>query len=266
MDFSIPILMYHQVSDNPDPNFLKFTVYTKSFESQMKTLKLLGYKPINFSKLARYKEGKDRLPKRPVIITFDDGLQEAVDNAVPILNSCGFTAVFYITTDFVGEKSSWMIPEVSTEFQVIDWPTVIQLDSNGYEVGAHGMTHPHMDAISFEACSKELRGSKEAIEEVLGHEVRHMAYPHGSFNDDVLKLARETGYQTSCSCEPAIAHSGYDLLALPRVNIEASDSLIDFIFKLHKARTPNDIMLIKMNTVKSKIPGRLRRFLKKFIN
>jgi peptidoglycan/xylan/chitin deacetylase (PgdA/CDA1 family) len=266
MGFSIPILMYHQVSDDPHPNFLKFTVTKKSFESQMKTLKLLGYNAINFSRLVSYKEGRDNLPGRPVIITFDDGFQEAVDNAVPILNSCGFTAVFYITTDYMGKKSSWMIPETSTEFQVIDWSTVVQLDSCGYEIGAHSMTHPRLDNISKENCYRELRGSREAIEEVLGHEVRHMAYPHGSFNDDVLKLTRETGYETSCSCESAVAHSGYDFLTLPRINIETKDSLFDFVYKLRKAKTLNDTMLLKINYVKSKIPGRLRRFIKKFVS
>lgn len=261
----IPILMYHQVSHHPHPNYREYTVTSKAFAVQMKILKLLGFVPITFSRLTNYKNGIANLPSKPVIITFDDGMQDAIDNAVPILKNSGFTAVFYIPTDYVGRKSSWMLPEVNVEFQVIDWATVKSLDRTGFEVGAHSMSHPHLDKVSSDDCYRELFGSRRKLEEVLGHEVRHMAYPFGDYNERVITLVDECGYVTACTTEQAIASLNNDMLTFPRLNMGMDAELLNFLCKINSADSPIGIIARRMQAVRYNMPKPIKQIIKKLI-
>src|SRR3990167_5238229 len=254
MNLRIPILMYHQVSEEPDPNFLEYSVTTKAFSKQIKILKLLGFESITLTKLVDFMQGRTNLPHKPIIITFDDGTQDAIDNAVPILEDSGFSAVFFIPTNYVGRKSSWMLSTVNTEFQVIDWATVRKLDSKGFEIGTHSMSHPHLDQIPTIDCQKELEGSRSILEELLDHEVRHMAYPFGDYDERVRELAHEAGYYTACTTEEKIANSKDHMLALPRLNIGMQDTLIDFVIKVFTAKTPIRDLDMKLRILGSKFP------------
>ncbi len=265
MNLSIPILMYHQVSNEPNPNYLEYTVTTKAFAAQMKILKLLGFVPITFSRLTDYKNGITKLPSKPVIITFDDGMQDAIDNAVPILKNSGFTAVFYIPTDYVGRNGSWMIPEANIELPVIDWATVISLDRMGFEVGAHSMSHPHLDKVSTDDCNKELSGSRQKLEEVLGHEVRHMAYPFGDYNERVKTLVDECGYVTACTTEEGIASLNNDMLTFPRLNMGMDAELLNFLCKINSAHSPIGIIARRMQAVRYNMPKPIKQIIKKLI-
>ena len=91
---SVPILMYHEVSPSPHPAFRRYTVTPRAFARQMGWLAAFGYRPVDMDTLVRARQGQGSLPKRPVVITFDDGLQRAVDYALPVLQRHGFTAVF----------------------------------------------------------------------------------------------------------------------------------------------------------------------------
>jgi peptidoglycan/xylan/chitin deacetylase (PgdA/CDA1 family) len=229
----------------------------------MKTLKLLGFVPITFDQLLKYQEGGTDLPRKPVIITFDDVLSDAVDNAVPILESSGFKAVFYVPTNFVGIKSSWMLPEVNVEFQLIDWATVRSLDSRSFEIGSHTMNHPWLNRVSHSECQCELEGSRKKLEDFLGHEIRHLAYPFGAYDESVKKIACLTGYRTGCTTDPYIARIGNDLFSLPRLNMGMADSLPDFIIKLETAKTPIRKLETYLWVLRGKIPKPIRQFIKK---
>lgn len=257
--------MYHQVSHEPHPNYLEYTVTAKAFAAHMRILKTLGFKPISFKQLIDYKNRVVTLPSKPVIITFDDGMQDAIDNAVPILKNSGFTAVFYIPTDYVGRKSSWMIPEVNVEFQVIDWATVKSLDNMGFEVGAHSMSHPHLDKVSLDDCYKELSESRQKLEEVLGHEVRHMAYPFGDYNERVITLVDECGYVTACTTEEGIASLNNDMLTYPRLNMGIDAELLNFLCKINSADSPIGIIARRMQAVRYNMPKPIKQIIKKLI-
>lgn len=257
--------MYHQVSRESHPNFAEYTVTTNAFSDQMKALKYLGFEPISLNRLLDCREGNAALPSKPVIITFDDALVDALDNAVPILENMGFPAVFYVTTDYVGRMSDWMIPEVDVEFEVAGWERIRALDSKKFEVGAHSMTHPHMNTISAENCLKEMEGSRKVLEDRLGREIRHMAYPHGAYNQTVRDLAYESGYYTATTCEPALAALSDDMLGLPRLNVGMEDSLVAFVTKLYIAKSPKTILYSNIEALKREIPSPVRKFIKKYL-
>jgi len=225
--------MYHQVTPEINPEFNDYSITPSMFSDQMSILKRLRFTPINLTQYEEYLSGRSKLPKKPVIITFDDCYQECIDYAVPILKENGFTAVFYVPTDYVGKKSHWIVPELGVEFPLINWETIKRLDLEGYQIGSHSLSHPHLAEIEPTECFDELKKSREILEEKLGHEVVHLAYPYGSFNETVRELAEETGYRTACTTEEWFCREKDDALLLPRINIMGYTSNIDFILKLH---------------------------------
>lgn len=247
---SIPILMYHQIMSVPHPAYFKYSIATTTFAAQMKIIKLLGFTPINFGNLINYKEGRTKLPSRPIIISFDDGYVDTIENAVPILEALGFAAVFYIPTDFAGRTSSWDLSKLGVEFPVIGWTTIRQLDMDGFQIGSHSMTHPYLADLSSTECFDELKGSREKLEYHLGHEIVHLAYPYGSFNEEVRSIAADSGYLTACTVDTGFATSKVDLLALPRINVKGRDSLLDFIVKLYTGYNWDSYKNSKINGVK----------------
>ncbi|HEU5102194.1 MAG TPA: polysaccharide deacetylase family protein [Roseiflexaceae bacterium] len=235
MNRSIPILMYHQIGPQTHPSFTKYTVTPRAFALQMAWLMLARYVPITFDRLLAWRAGQGRLPERAVIITFDDGFQGCDDYAVPTLLSRGFTAVFYIVAGLAGRTSRWLIAERGVEFPLMDWATIRRLEATGFQCGAHTMSHPRLPELPMLACRQELEASKRLLEDQLGHEVRDMAYPFGSFDERVRELAAEAGYRSACTVQIGRSPGDDDPLALHRIPILGSDTLLDFICRLESA-------------------------------
>jgi peptidoglycan/xylan/chitin deacetylase (PgdA/CDA1 family) len=241
--------MYHQVTPRPVPVFRKYAVTPKDFAAQMNWLALAGYIPINFDVLLRYRSGHSTMPPRPIIITFDDGFQDCSDYAVPILQAHGFTAVFYLVAGLIGQTSQWLLRERGLELPLMDWTAVRRLQAAGFQCGAHSMSHSRLTHLSSGACRNELLESRRLLEDYLGYEVRHLAYPHGSFNERVRAIVVETGYLSACSVRIGLSAPDDDPLALPRVPVCGQDSLLDFICRLHTARSLGEVLHSKARNV-----------------
>jgi peptidoglycan/xylan/chitin deacetylase (PgdA/CDA1 family) len=229
---AIPILVYHEISPHPRPAFLRYTVTVRNFARQMRWLAALGYRAINMDALVRGRRGHGKLPKRPFVITFDDGFQGSVDHAVPVLRAYGFTAVFYLVAGHMGGSSRWMTAETGLELPTMSWDTARGLSDGGFQCGAHSVTHPHLTQVTPAQCRAELVDGRKILESELGCPVVHLAYPFGSYDETVLDVAMEAGYSTGCSTRPGLSRADDDFLALHRVKVYGHDSLPNFISRV----------------------------------
>jgi peptidoglycan/xylan/chitin deacetylase (PgdA/CDA1 family) len=229
---AVPILMYHEVSPAPHPAFRRYTVTVRNFTRQMRWLAALGYQAIDMDALHRARRGQGGLPKRPVVITFDDGFQSCADHAVPVLRAHGFTAMFYLVAGLVGQTSRWLQGELGLELPLMSWDTVRGLVAGGFGCGAHTMTHPRLAGLDPDRCRRELVEARRRLEDELGRPVVHLAYPYGAFDPAVQAAAAEAGYLTACSTRPGRSTAADDLLALRRVSVYGHDSMLDFACRL----------------------------------
>lgn len=124
-----------------------------------------------------------------VTFSFDDGVEQDV-RFVGELNKYGFKATFNINTGIQTRANCWVNDGVE-----IHRMNVKGLDKlyAGHEVAVHGLTHPRLDELDPETIFNELYYDKKNIEDWFGKEVVGMAYPYGSYNDEVIKIAREVG-------------------------------------------------------------------------
>jgi peptidoglycan/xylan/chitin deacetylase (PgdA/CDA1 family) len=171
------------------------------------------------------------------VITFDDGLRNCVEHAVPVLSDCRFTAVFYLVTGFVGTTSRWMREDSGVDLPLFGWETARKLLAEGFQIGAHTATHPRLTSLEDDRCRAELGSARARLERELGAPVRHLAYPFGNWNPRVRKLAREAGYATACSTRPGLSGTDDDLLALHRVTVYGHDSFADFRSRMRTGRS-----------------------------
>ena len=228
----VPVLMYHEVSPTPHPSFQRYTVTVRQFARQMRWLAALGYQAIDMDALVRARMGQGSLPKRPVLITFDDGFQGCADHALPVLRSHNFTAVFYLVAGLMGKTSRWMLPEVGLELSLMSWENARALAAEGLQCGAHTLTHPRLAGLDRARCRAELVDARRLLEDELGRPAVHLAYPFGSYDPGVQGIAAEAGYVTACSTRAGLSGADDDLLALHRVTIYGHDSLFDFACRL----------------------------------
>jgi len=186
--------------------------------------------------------GRQELPARPVILTFDDGYRDCLEYAAPILKARGFTATFFVLGLLAGKTSQWLLAERGIELPLLDWHAVRQLRAAGNECGSHGMSHPRLTQISPAACREELLTSRRVLEDQLGEEVRHLAYPFGVYDEKVRTIAAESGYVTACSVRSGWSGTDDDLMALHRIHVHGEGSLKDFARSFRRRRTPAELL------------------------
>ena len=228
---SVPILVYHEVSPAPPAAFRRYGVTVRAFARQLAWLSTRGFQTIDMDALVRARTGRDGLPRRPVIITFDDGFLSCLDHAVPLLRSHGFTAVFYLVAGLMGDRSRWMAG-AGVQLPLMTWSQARQLAGAGFQCGVHSMTHPRLTDLPRAALQVELAEARRRAEDELGRPAVHLAYPYGAYDAAVRRAAADTGYVTASSTRPGRSGPDDDLLALNRITVHGHDTLLDFACRL----------------------------------
>jgi peptidoglycan/xylan/chitin deacetylase (PgdA/CDA1 family) len=247
--------MYHQISERPNRAFRQYSVTPGTFAAQMRWLAALGYRGVTLDDLLAHRSGQRLLPRKPIILTFDDGCEETVGNVVPVLEAHGFTAVFFLVAGLMGGTSRWLRTELAFEFPLVDWPTARWLSDSGYQCASHSMTHPRLAELGRDECFAELRGSRDLLEDRLGKPVQHLAYPYGSYNEQVRYLAREAGYESAVTVRSGRAVLDGDLLDLRRlwVPLAEPETLAAFAFRVHTSARPADWMRKKFGGIRRRL-------------
>ena len=235
---SVPILMYHQLTPRPAPEFSRYAITPRRFAAQMACLSLMGYRAVGLDAVL----DRQALPRRAVVITFDDAIEGCSEYALPVLRHRRFTATFYVVAGLVGERSRWTRSEIGIELPLMDWRALRTLMAAGFQIGSHTMTHPRLPTLSPMACRDELVRSRRLLEDRLGRHVAHLAYPFGAFDASVRAIAAEAGYRSACTTRPSLASVDDDPLALPRVNVYGHDSLLDFACRVRSARSAGELI------------------------
>ena len=237
---AVPILMYHEITETPHPSFAKYSVTPRAFAAQMRWLASASYSTIGLSALIAARVRGSPIPRRPIVITFDDGFRDCARHAGPVLASHGFSATFFLVAGLTGGPSTWLRPERGIELRLMSWDDARALEQAGHRCESHSLTHPRLATLPPEACREELTRSRGVIEQELQHEVRYLAYPYGSYNEEVRQIAAECGYEAACTVEQGLSTSDDHPLALKRVPVLGGDSLFDFISRLSSAHTIGD--------------------------
>lgn len=229
---NIPVLMYHQIDVPPARGtpLRGLVVSPGSFAQHMILLKLLGYRGMSMRDLEPYLRGERE--DKVVGITFDDGYQNNVRNALPVLKKHGFTATCYGVSSMIGGSNSWDrhigVPEKPL-MTLEDWRT---WRDSGMDIGSHTRTHADLTKLTGDEAFDQIEGSKNELERVLSCEVRHFCYPYGWFNTTHREMVQQAGYITATTTRRGRVHADDDAFALRRILVARATNLALFATKI----------------------------------
>lgn len=216
----IPVLTYHSIAyqeGNP------VRMPKEKFLEQMRYLKDNGYTTISLDELYMYMQGQLSLPKKPIVITFDDGYRDNYTTAFPILKSLGFKASVFVITQTIDKDDSYLTSD-----------QIKEMDKNGISIESHTLFHDKLDSLSYQEQMDTLLQSKMQIEKILDRKVVYFAYPYGLYNNETLLCLKEAGYKMAFTTNRGWAYKNSGILLLPRVYIDST-----FDMEVFKQRITN---------------------------
>jgi len=221
---SLRVLMYHKVNDKPGN---RMSMPVSLFDEQMAQLEELGYTAVDLDAvLAHYGSGAP-LPEGAVLITFDDGYRDNLENAVPVLQRYGYPAVLFCPIGYLGGRRPLPHDEHLASQGIVnrtlDWSELAELETAGVRVESHGIGHRPLADLEVDEAAREITLSKLRLEEALGRPVRAFAYVKGSeahYRLVHLSLLKQAGYDLAFTSISGSNGLKTDPLQLHRYNVE----------------------------------------------
>ena len=223
-DRSLRVLMYHKVNDvagNP------LTMPVSLFDEQMDQLRELGYKVVGLDDVLAHYVDRAPLPSQAVLITFDDGYHDNLDNAARVLRKYGYPAVLFVPIGYLDDRHPLPHEERLASEGIlnptIDWDELGELEREGIRIESHGISHRPLADLEVDEAAREISLSKLRLEERLGRPVRAFSYVKGSeahYKPVHLSLVRQAGYDVAFTAVSGANSQDTDPLQLRRYNIE----------------------------------------------
>ena len=133
-----PILMYHSISDSRN----RLSLSVDKFYKQMNFMKKIGYNTINLNEINQNNKNK-------FIITFDDGYEDVLINALPILKKFNFKAICFFVTNYLNHYNIW--DQNKDDFHLLKTMNKDQVKfwvKSGMQIGSHTSTHKNLQKIN----------------------------------------------------------------------------------------------------------------------
>jgi peptidoglycan/xylan/chitin deacetylase (PgdA/CDA1 family) len=221
---ALRVLMYHKVNDRPGN---RMSVPVGLFDEQMDQLRQLGYTVVGLESVLAHFAGGDPLPPRSVLITFDDGYRDNLENALPVLRRYGYPAVLFVPIGYLDEERPLPHEEGLAASGIVNstlgWDELADLEAGGIRIESHGISHRPLADLELDEAAREIVLSKLRLEEQLGRPVRAFAYVKGSeahYRPVHLSLLRQAGYDVAFTSVSGANGIRTDPLRLHRYNVE----------------------------------------------
>jgi peptidoglycan/xylan/chitin deacetylase (PgdA/CDA1 family)/glycosyltransferase involved in cell wall biosynthesis len=216
----IPVVMYHKVVDAPPEGTRHGTWVTKvRFAAQLASLARRGCSTITFRDYAAYLEGGRALPRRPIVLTFDDGYADNYGNAFPLLRKHGMTAVIFLIADRNVTTNLWDAAGGEPQVPLLASDQIREMGDYGIEFGSHTLSHARLTDLAPGRLADELEGSRHALEERFGRPVLSLCYPYGAVNAAVKEATERAGYSFGIASDSGPLRIGDDLFEVRRAQI-----------------------------------------------
>jgi peptidoglycan/xylan/chitin deacetylase (PgdA/CDA1 family) len=213
------ILMYHDVMDiQPETDAMRqiIGIRPEHLEEQFKYLEDNGYTTLFVTEFVGMMGGE--IPKKSVVITFDDGLTDVYDTVLPLIQKYHIKITVYANPGFNGTNGRMNYAQIRKLY-----------DSGLVEIGAHTMNHANLTLADDDEARAEIRYSKEILQEIIEAPVTSFAYPFGKFGYREEKMVADEGFRIALAADSSHGRSYENLLSLPRTNVGEKTSLRAFI-------------------------------------
>ncbi|MDY2960595.1 MAG: polysaccharide deacetylase family protein [Hornefia sp.] len=218
----IAILMYHNVYNEKKPpkKIDANCISSKALEGELKYLKKNNYYFPTWKEVKSYIDGKVDLPKKSVVLTFDDGTELFEKNGVPLLIKYKVPATAFIVGKWNGKH-----------WKKMNYPG-LTLQSHSYNMHRPGGKIGHGGIFTALSLKDSVKDLKKSIK-ILGGNKDAFAYPFGDYNDTCVKALQKAGFLCSVTTKYGKAYPASNPQLLPRIRVNGSPSLSQFVSSIN---------------------------------
>lgn len=247
---AVTVLMYHHISEDA---FSSITISPQLLDAHLEMLAARGYEVVSFSRIDAYVRQGKPLPRRAVVLTFDDGLESFYTEVYPRLIQRGIPALNNVITGRVDK------PETHSAQGTLRWLTARQIremqHSGLVELGSHtdGMhefiTHHGQQIARMldkspgyrERIVADLTRSQQILEILTGSASPVFAFPFGKYDAETLGLVREVGFTYALTTQPGLylpSKGGFQMVprieaGRPEISPQRLVALIEQAYRAH---------------------------------
>ena len=216
----VPVLVYHNISAQDKG---KLSIAAKTFDAQIRQLHDEGFQAITLADFMAFTTGRRQLPRKSVLLTFDDGYKSFVQYARPTLKDYGFGATLFVYSDFIGAGSG------------LSWQDLRTLSEQGYDVQAHSKSHANLrrkegesEAAYAKRIEAELAYPLSLFKKNLPRPVDALAYPYGEMDDELVPFVAKYGYAVAFTVRRQSNPAFVSSLKISRAQVYSDMTAKDF--------------------------------------
>ncbi len=215
-EIKLPIIMYHSISENNE-NKSKYIVSPRLLEKDMKYIRSEGYTPVFMKDVIAFSEGRKNLPKKPIVITFDDGYYNNYHYVFPLLKKYNMKAVISIVGSTSDQYS--LHSDRALGYSYLTWNDILEMHLSGYwEIQNHSYNcHSYekrngVSQVSNETSedyaaflSSDIKGLQDKIKHVTGVAPNTFTYPFGAYSKNTDNILKDLGFKATLSCVEGVS-------------------------------------------------------------
>ncbi|MFT7619746.1 MAG: peptidoglycan/xylan/chitin deacetylase (PgdA/CDA1 family) [Planctomycetota bacterium] len=204
------VLMYHSLDDSGSP----ISVAPAAFERH------LDWMTANHVQTPTFSEFTGGSSAGPALsLTFDDAFANFATEAWPRLRDRNLNATLYVVSGRCGKTNLWEgeAPSRIPELPLLDWDELARLAEEGCELGCHTHNHQHLTELHVDRVAAEIAESLDLIEKRTGQRPTSLAYPFGSYDQEVSKIANQH-VKSACTTEFSLVTDQTMPMEIPRID------------------------------------------------
>jgi len=215
--------MYHVIGRAPaNSPYADLYVRRRDFRAQLGWLVSHGYHAVTLHSVYRYWRGRERLPSRPIVLSFDDGYRPDYTVVAPLLERRHWPGVLNL-------EYAHLI------HQDLTGSMIRRMLADGWELDSHTLTHPDLTTVDSTRLRREVVRSRRLMQHRFGVRVDFFCYPGGAFDTRVVRAVRAAGYRGAMTTRMGLAGPA-QRFTMARIRITSGDGARELAKKLAEAR------------------------------
>ena len=216
----VPILMYHVVADPPaEAPYPELYVSASDFAAQMRWLARHGFHAVTQRDVWDHWHRGGALPRKPIVISFDDGYRSVAEAALPEMRRRSWPGVLNLTVKNLRVSGG------------LSERRVRMLIAAGWELASHSLTHPDLTSLDDRTLSREVTRSRAELRARFGAPVDFFCYPAGRHDARVIREVKHAGYLGATTTIEGLARPDKPY-ELRRMRVSGSDGVEGLAAKL----------------------------------
>jgi peptidoglycan/xylan/chitin deacetylase (PgdA/CDA1 family) len=233
------ILAYHAIADlRGDPVLSEYGVSSELFAAQLDDLAAHGWEFADLDAVLAWLAGEGDLPRRAVLVSFDDAYTDLLATAAPLLAERGIPAVVFAIAGHLGGANDWDHHKGAASLRLLAAEDLPAVAAAGIEVGAHTVNHRPLPEVPDDELGAEIGEAATRIEAAGVPRPRAFSYPYGRWSPAARAEVESAGYAVAFTTAWGDPRPGGDPFTVPRVEVHASDSPAKLRRKLALAGWP----------------------------